>query len=141
MHQSRRFVLFAAVTLLIAGASQVASAQQPNIVGTWKWTRMKDGCTEQYAFRADGTVSIKRGDKQTENTYLMSWAPEPNGRYKLTVVTVRDDGGRDCEDSTEDSTGRRSTVYILFGQSRETMIQCDSRDGANCTGLMKRTAP
>jgi len=136
--EPRRVVLFAAVILFSAGAWNGASAQQPNLVGTWEWTR-KNGYSEQYVFRGDGTVSIKRGDKKTENTYLMSWAAEPNGRYKLAMVTVKDHGGRDCEDSTEDSTGMHSTVYILFAQSRETMIQCDSPDRANCTGLMKRT--
>ena len=57
------------------------------------------------------------------------------------MVTVRDDGGRDCDGSTEDSTGRQGVVYVLFGQSREAMIQCGSPAGTDCTGLMRRTAP
>ena len=74
-------------------------------------------------------MAIQRGEERTENTDRMSWAPEPNGSYRLTLVTVRDHGGRDCEDSTEDSSGRRSIVYILFGQSRESMIYCASPEG------------
>lgn len=80
-------------------ASSVATAQQPNLVGTWEWTRKANGCVERLDFRDDGTVAIRRGEERTENTYLMSWAPEPNGRYRLTLVTVKDHGGRDCEDS------------------------------------------
>jgi hypothetical protein len=140
MHEAGRLVLLAAVALLSAGSWKEASAQQPNIVGTWEWTRKNNNCSEQYYFREDGTLSIKSGDKQTQANYLMSWTPEPNGRYKLTIVTVKDHGGRDCAGSTEDTTGRRSTVYLLFGQSREAMIQCDSPESANCTGLMRKTA-
>lgn len=129
----------AILAVLALGAWPRARAQQPSIVGTWQWTKKSSNCSEQHVFRDDGTLSIRRGEKLTENTYLMSWAPEPGGRYRVTVVTVADDGGRDCEGSTEDSTGRRSTVYVLFGQSRETMIQCGSPAGADCSGLMQRT--
>jgi len=137
---SARTAVVATVALLVAGCWEVSSAQQPSIVGTWEWARKKDGCPEQHVYRDDGTVSIRRGDKLTENTYRMSWSPEPGGRYPLTVVTARDDGGRDCDGSTEDGTGRRSVVYVLFSQSRESMIQCTSPAGADCTGLMRRTA-
>ena len=130
----------ACAALLLSGAWQGALGQQPDIVGTWEWTRKKDGCREQYVYRHDGTLSIRRGEKLTDHTYRMSWAPEPNGRYRVNVTTVKDDGRGDCDGSTADSTGRQSTVYVLFGQSRETMIQCGSPAGADCTGLMQRTA-
>jgi hypothetical protein len=110
----------------MAASATAASAQQPSIVGTWEGTRKKNGCVEQCVFRDDATLAIQRGEERTKNTYRTSWAPEPNGRYRLTLVTVKDHGGRDCEDSTEDSTGRRSVVYILFSQSRESMIFCTS---------------
>jgi hypothetical protein len=137
---SGRGALCTAVALLTAGACDGAFGQQPDIVGTWEWARKKDGCVEQFVFRDNGTVSIKRGGKQTENTYLMSWAPEPNGRYKLTITTINDDGGGDCDNSAKDSTGQQSVVYVLFSQSRESMIHCTSPEGADCTGLMRRTA-
>ena len=140
MNYAKRIVLSATAALLTSGLWQAAFAQQPNIVGTWEWTRKKNGCLEQHVYKGDGTLSITAGEKHTENTYLMSWAPEPNGRYRLTVVTVKDHGGRDCLDSTEDRAGRRTVVYVLFSQSRESMIQCESPAGADCTGLMKRTA-
>jgi hypothetical protein len=132
--------LLAAAAVLLAGASTGALGQQPDIVGTWEWTRSKDGCSEQYVYRQDGTLSIRRGEKRTENAFRMSWAPEPNGRYGVTIFTVKDDGRRDCEGSDEDTAGRQRIVYLLFGQSRETMIQCESPTGADCTGLMRRVA-
>jgi hypothetical protein len=29
----------------------------------------------------------------------LAWSPEPNGRYKLTVTTVKDYGGSNCAES------------------------------------------
>lgn len=130
----------AAVAALACGACGSALGQQPDIVGTWEWTSRKSGCSEQYVYRQDGTLAVRRGEKRIENTYRMSWAPEPNGRYRVSIVTLKDNGGPDCEGSAVDSTGRQSVVYLLFGQSRETMIQCDSPAGADCTGLMTRVA-
>ena len=128
----------AILAALAIGNGTDAGGQQPSIVGTWEWTRRSGNCLEQYVFREDGSLSIRKGGKLTENTFLMSWTPEPGGRYRVTLGTVADNGGRDCEGSTEDSTGRRSIVFILFGQSRETMIQCGSPAGTDCTGLMQR---
>ena len=141
MPASSRSAVPAIVAVLLTVAWTGAHGQQPDIAGTWEWSRRKDGCAEQYVYRPDGTLSIRRGEERTENTYRMSWAPEPGGRYKVTVVTVKDDGGRDCDGSSDDDTGRQRVVYVLFGQSRETMIQCSSEAGADCTGLMRRTAP
>lgn len=130
----------ACAALLLSGTWQGALGQQPDIVGTWEWTRNKDGCVERYVYRPDGTLSIRRGEKTTENTFRMSWAPEPGGRYRLTVDTVKDDGGRDCDGSAEDGSGGQRIVYVLFGQSGETMILCGSPAGADCSGLMRRIA-
>lgn len=135
-----RSALLLAFALLLAGAVSDAAGQQPSIVGTWEWTRKANGCAEQYVFRDDGTVSIRSGEERTENTYLMAWAPEPTGRYQLTFTTVKDEGGRDCGEANDDKTGQRSTVYVLFAQSRESMIICRSAEGTDCTGLMRRTA-
>lgn len=124
-----RTILFAA-----AIAPMAAIAAQPSLVGTWEWTRKSNNCAEQYTYRADGTVLVKSGERQTEATYLIAWAPEPNGRYKLTTTKVKDSGGPDCG-----ADGQREVVYVLFGQSGETMIQCQTLDGADCIGPLKKT--
>jgi len=134
--------LLQCATLAVFGACTWTAAlgQQPDLAGTWEWTRKKNGCEERFVFREDGTVTIRQGEKSTDNSYLMAWTPEPNGRFRLSITTVKDHGGRDCEDSAEDTTGRRSTSYLLFSQSRESMIMCKSPEGTDCTGLMRRIA-
>jgi len=128
----------AAGTLLGTIASGDAAAQQPALAGTWDWTRKSNGCAEQYVFRDDRTVSIKSGDARLERTYLMAWSSQPNGRYKVTMTTVSDSGGRGCAETVEGNTARSGILYILFGGSGETMLICNSEAGADCIGPLKR---
>lgn len=130
-----------AAAMLAAIASTAAVAAQPTIAGEWDWTRKSNNCSEQYVFRDDRTVSIKSGDERMERTYLMAWAPEPNGRYKVTLTTVKDSGGRGCADTVEGNTARSAVVYVLFGGSGETMLICNSPAGADCIGPLKRSRP
>jgi hypothetical protein len=132
--------LFLPASLLAAVASTDAASQQASIVGTWEWTRKVNNCSEQYVFRDSGTLSVKSGDDRTESTYLMTWTPEPNGRYKLTITTVEDSGGQGCMDSTNARVDGGRIVYVLFGASRETMILCNSPAGADCIGPLKKSA-
>lgn len=126
-----------ALVICVSFGADVA-AQQPSIVGAWDWTRKSNNCAEEYVFRADGTVLIKSGDERLERTYLMSWSPEPTGRYKVTLTTVKDSGGRGCADAVETATARQSTVYVLFGGSRATMLVCNSPSEADCIGPLRR---
>jgi hypothetical protein len=130
-----------AAACLAAIVPSAAAAQQPTLAGTWTWTRKSNGCTEQYAFGADGVLVATSRDASTESEYRMAWAPEPTGRYKLALTTLRDNGGRDCADITADRTGTSSVFYLLFGGSRQTMILCTSPEGADCIGPLQRSAP
>lgn len=141
MSRPHRWTVRAVAALALVGAVPCAFGQQPDLVGAWEWVRKSNGCEERYVFRADGTLSITSGAARTENRYRMAWTPEPNGRYRLTITTVADDGGADCSNSTGDRTGRSSTAYILFSQSRASMILCDSPAGADCIGPLRRTGP
>lgn len=133
-----RLLRFTAIAVLSACACTGAFGQQPSLVGAWEWTRKKDGCAEQFVFLENGTATIRRGEKRTENTYLMAWAPERSGRYGLTLTTVKDHGGRDCQGSVDEEIGRSRVVYLLFSQSGESMIMCESPAGTDCTGLIRR---
>jgi hypothetical protein len=135
------FIVRAVCGALTLVAATGAIAQQPSIVGTWEWTRKANNCVERYVFRGDGTLSIRSGDENTESTYRIAWSPEPNGRYKLSLATVKDSGGAGCADTAESRTGRQDIVYVLFGGSRTTMILCKSVDGADCIGPLKRNTP
>ncbi|HTT12915.1 MAG TPA: hypothetical protein VMG60_18740 [Burkholderiaceae bacterium] len=127
-----------AAVLLVAPAAPVAAAGQPSLVGEWSWTRKANNCAETYAFRNNGTVSIKTGDETIERSYLMAWAPEPNGRYTVTMTTVKDSGGQGCADTVDGNTARSPTVHILFGGSGASMLICNSPAGADCIGPLKR---
>lgn len=136
MHRTR-----CVLALLATLGAQTAAAQQPSLVGTWEWTRKKNNCVEHYTFRDNGTASIRSGDDRIESTFALAWAPEPNGRYKLTLKPVTDSAGPGCADTPEQAAARRGVVYVLFGGSRETMILCTSLEGADCIGPLRRSAP
>ena len=121
-----------------AVAAPVFAQQQPALAGTWTWTRKSNGCSEQYEFRDNGTLVALSRDARTESQYRMAWAPEPNGRYKLTLVIVKDNGARDCADLSGDRTGQQMTAYLLFGGSRQTMLLCNSLNGPDCIGPLQK---
>ena len=130
-----------AAVLLVAPVAASAASAQPSLVGEWNWTRKSNNCAETYVFRDNGTVSIKSGDEHLERSYLMAWAAEPTGRYRVTMTTANDSGGRGCADTIEGNTARSSTVHILFGGSGDTMLICTSPEGAECIGPLKRSRP
>lgn len=135
------FVLRLLAGSLALGAAGGASGEQPSVMGSWEWTRKSNACPEQYVFRDDGVVAVTSGERHTESTFVVAWAPEPNGRYRMTMTTVRNTGGRDCSNSPAAAAGTQRVVYALFGQSRETMILCTTAAGADCIGPLRRTAP
>jgi len=137
---ARNAVLVAVVLLGTALSKSGFAQQQPSIVGTWEWTRKANQCAEQYVFREDGTVSIRSGDALSQHTYRMAWAAEPNGRYKMTLTTVKKESAHGCVEASEADPSLQRVYYILFGGSRRTMIVCDSPAGADCIGPLKKTA-
>ena len=130
----------AALGALIAGAAS-AQMRAPSLAGTWEWTRKINNCSEQHVYRDDGTATIRSGEERSDVTFRLAWSPEPNGRYKLTMTTVKDYGGSNCAESDEDQTGRTDELYVLFNQSRDTMLVCRSPAGSDCIGPLRRTAP
>jgi hypothetical protein len=92
-------------------------------------------------FRDNGTLSVESGERQTENTFRMAWSPESNGRFRIDMTSLKNDGGKACSDTPEDYLPRRPVVYALFGASRGTMILCGSLAGSDCIGPLKKTAP
>ncbi len=132
--------LFAGIAPEPAYAQQAQSAQaaQPTLPGLWTWTRKSNECLEQYLFRPDGLLIASSRDARSESRYRMAWAPEPNGRYKVTLETVRDNGMRDCAGLSGDRTGQSMDVWLLFGGSGNTMILCSSINGTDCIGPLER---
>lgn len=111
---------------------------RPSILGSWEWTRKTNNCTEVYSFRSNGTAFVVSGDEKTENTYALSEVLASSGRYKLTMTTTKYFGGRDCSDSSEDSTGKTSNVYLLFSPDGNMLAMCESELGTACFGPLKK---
>jgi hypothetical protein len=135
--------VLAALTLaasLHAAAAAAGSIDHP-IVGRWQLTHTASGCVETYEFRDDGTARVTSFEETLDERYEVSSTPEGRRRYRLTMTTVKDHGGRDCVGSTEDTTGKSSVGYIEFSSSTDTMIFCADATGAKCMGPLRKVGP
>jgi len=115
------FLLFVSCGVLAAGANN------DKLVGTWKWIRPDNRCTETMTFRGDGTLSAISGEENTENKYTLETPLSPGDRYTLTLHVVTDNGGKDCLGSKTDDTGRTEVVYLEF--LSETQMKMCSASG------------
>ena len=114
-------LLFVSYGVLAAGANN------DKLVGTWKWTRPENRCTESMTFHGDGTLSTTSGEENTENQYTLAPPLPPGNRYTLTIHVVKDNAGKDCLGSKSDDTGRAEAVYLEF--LSETQMKMCSASG------------
>lgn len=131
---------FAAILYVLATLSFPAHAAVPPgevvdspIIGTWTLT-LPNGCTEKHTFLASGIVSGTSGVEYVEEKFSISSAPDPNGFYKLTGVTLKNTGGPNCGGSSEDHTGKEWMNYILFSKDRTKHFVCSEPDINACWG-------
>jgi len=113
------------------------SSQHP-VLGTWQWTDSRNGCTEVYDFRPDGTAPVVSGDERTDNTYTISETPDAQGFYTLTLFTVKDHGGKDCGGDETDNTSMENVVYLLFEPKFTEFIICSEPRVDACFGPLRR---
>lgn len=110
------------------------------IVGKWTWTRIENGCTETYDFRADGTVRVVSGEERSDNSFTIDREPDKEGFYKIGLTMTRDHGGTDCGGSASDDTGQHSALFIRFSPARDTHQVCLERSTDRCLGPLRRIA-
>jgi hypothetical protein len=133
-------LFFGATPSLAQGPADFAKKSDHPIVGDWQWTprRTVSACVEVYSFRSDGTATMRSGAETLEDIYDITPAPDDNGRFKLTMTTVKDHGGQDCADREEDDTGRSSTSYVVFGPRFRSLIICEDATSNRCFGPLRR---
>jgi hypothetical protein len=131
--------LLAAATLGLSAQAQtrLPPAQHP-VLGTWQWTDSRNGCTEVYDFRPDGTVPVVSGDERTDNTFTISDTPDAQGFYTLTLFTVKDHGGKDCGGDETDNTAMENVIYLLFEPGLTEFIICAEQRLESCFGPWRR---
>jgi hypothetical protein len=110
----------------------------PALAGAWVWRLKEPACTEVYTFRRDGTVHVVSADETTENTFELADRAEPSGRFRFSMTTTSDSGGRDCAATTDDSTGKSATLYLLFNPAGDAFVMCTEPTGMACLGPLRR---
>ena len=127
----------AALCFSLHAQTRRPSPQHP-VLGAWQWTDSRNGCTEVYDFRADGTVPVVSGDERTDNTYTISESPDSQGFYTLTMFTVKDHGGKDCGGDETDNTSMENVIYLLFEPKLTEFIICAEQRLEACFGPLRR---
>lgn len=115
-----------------------ASGEAHTIIGTWKWTRKINDCTETYVFRSDGTLSVTSGAERTDNTFTITRAPVERGFFELRTRVTQDHRGTDCAQVDEDDTGKEIVSFILFEPTQGMHISCSEPRLQACFGPLVR---
>ncbi len=116
----------------LAGLPVFAQATRDNdLLGTWTWTMPKTGCVITRSFRPDGTIVFVNGKKTTEGTYSIRTAKSRDAPFVVYSVT-RDGGGRNCDDESGSTVGKRYLAYYRFDVLKTEMTMCLSSDRATC---------
>jgi hypothetical protein len=128
--------------LAVPGVAAAQAGPKPPaihpIVGKWTWTRSENNCTEVYEFLPDGTLKVQSGDERSDNSYAIAREPDANGFYEVKMKVMKDYGGKDCGDATDDSTGDEYVNYFLFDPSKARYIVCARPAFEACFGPLRK---
>lgn len=121
-----------AVLVALAVLPNAATAQtQADLIGTWTLNMPKPACTLTRTFRADGSIVVVNGEKRTEGTFV--FRPGKGAGAPTVVYTVsKDAGGRDCDGSSADTTGKRYLFYVEI--DRIGLRTCFDSARTSCLG-------
>lgn len=126
------------LSLAATEAPQRAPGEPHPIVGSWRWTRAINACTETYEFRSDGTLFVISGAERSDNTYTVSRSADAHGFFELRMKVIKDHGGMDCGNTEFDDTGKEHLSYILFEPGLSMYISCSEPRLQACFGPLRR---
>ena len=130
------YVAVAMAALSTASFPVQAQNLERQIVGTWFWMVPESGCKIARTFRADGTALKVSGKKTTETSYIVK-VDRADGARMLIETVRNDDGGRDCDEESGSTVGKR---YINFvGEISATELKlCFDAGLSFCPGRYRR---
>ena len=115
-----------------------AGGEAHPIIGTWKWTRKFNNCTETYVYGSDGSLSVTSGAERSDNTFTVSRAPVARGFFEVRMRVTKDHRGTDCAQVDEDDTGKEVISFILFEPTQGMFISCSEPRLQACFGPLVR---
>jgi len=99
------------------------------IVGTWKYTYPASQCSETNIFNDDNTFTINSLDEVQTGTYVFESPVNVDGRYKVTLTFLSDNGLSSCTGDTTDSTGQVGSLYAEFATADQILWYASSSGG------------
>lgn len=108
------------------------------IIGTWKWTRKFNNCTETYVYGSDGSLSVTSGAERSDNTFTVTRDAVARGFFEVRMRVTKDHRGSDCAQVDEDDTGKEVISFILFEPTKGMFISCSEPRLQACFGPLVR---
>lgn len=124
-------IAVAALAALVSLPVPAQTTRVNDLLGTWTWAMPKTGCVITRSFRPDGTVLVVNGKKTTEGTYSIRTA-KSSGKPMVVYSVTRDSGGRNCDDESDSTVGKRYLAYFDFNFLKTEMTMCLSSDSSTC---------
>lgn len=139
----KRLLMMAALlstTGLQAATAPSAGGGDPKntLVGKWTWTLPGTQCTETYDYRADGKLFITSGEEKSDNTYQVMQDEKATQFVKVQATIVKDYGGQDCTELSEDNSGEEHVFYLVFQPDGNQHAMCPSASLNQCVGPLRR---
>ncbi len=131
-------VMSLAVTsiLPLSAAAQSQAELLREMEGTWRWTT-PDGCVITRTFRADGTSRTVNGKKATESTVAPKFDKGFGARMYVQVIT-KDEGGRDCDGESGDTTRMRYLAFFDVSMFKREFKLCRHPGKTACDTYRKQ---
>ena len=108
------------------------------LVGSWRWTSERNGCTEIYSFDADGGVHTVSGAEITRQLYVLLGRSDDGRRVRLGLVTLEDNGLGDCGDIASDDAGYSYEIWLEFLPDGDHLLMCYTEAGPEGFGPLGR---
>ncbi len=119
--------LAASISCVLALSACSQGSDQGALVGTWAWTMPNTSCRIVRTYHADGTGEVVNGEKKTQGRYEVR-ADRDGGLSTVAYTVTKDEGGRNCDGESSDTTGMRYQAWFETSGSTLTMCIGPQRD-------------
>ena len=131
-------LLLVLLGVLLRPAVAEESAESVGLLGSWRWTQESNDCTEIYSFGRGGVASTISGSELTRQLYVLLGRSGDGRRLRVALVTLEDNGLRDCAEVAADDSGLAYEIWVEFSPDGNRLLVCFAEAGPECIGPLRR---
>lgn len=124
---------FFLLSSLNAFAAPILLPDDHPILGVWKWTTPRAGCSEIYNFKSNGQMLFSSGEEDGVSEVDVALKPSLSGFYRFKNQVIADNGKIDCR-GQPGVVGVDSVIYAYFLPKSNQMMMCYKESLNSCFG-------